>query len=65
MATWDVAGIEKIGWDWTGVIWLYDILTYMLLDPIKFGVRCAVSGSAWGLVLYYNEAKIFSHNFDL
>lgn len=67
MVTWDVAGIEKIGWGWTGVIWLYNILTYMLLDPIKFGVRYALSGRAWGLV-YDNrvsEAKIFPYYFIL
>lgn len=36
--TWEIAGIRKIGWGWTGVIWLYTFLTYFLLDPIKFGV---------------------------
>ena len=45
-ASWEFAGIRKIGWGWTGVIWLYNILTYMLLDPIKFGVRYALSGRA-------------------
>ncbi|CAK9146188.1 unnamed protein product [Ilex paraguariensis] len=50
-ATWKPAGIRKIGWGWTGVIWLYNILTYMLLDPIKFAVRYALSGRAWGLVV--------------
>lgn len=33
------------------MIWLYNTVTYMLLDPIKFGVRYALSGRAWGLVL--------------
>lgn len=51
--TWDFAGISKIGWRWTGVIWLYNIITYILLDPIKFAVRYALSGKAWGLV--YNQ----------
>ena len=45
-ASWEFAGIRKIGWGWTGVIWLYNILTYMLLDPIKFGVQYALSGRA-------------------
>ncbi|KAK2980436.1 hypothetical protein RJ640_014223, partial [Escallonia rubra] len=49
--TWEVAGIRKIGWGWTGVIWLYNISTYMLLDPIKFAVQYALSGRAWGLVV--------------
>ncbi|KAF9685433.1 hypothetical protein SADUNF_Sadunf03G0054100 [Salix dunnii] len=48
-ATWDFAGISKIGWRWTAVIWLYNIVTYMLLDPIKFAVRYALSGRAWSL----------------
>ncbi|GAB4844290.1 ATPase 7, plasma membrane-type [Ancistrocladus abbreviatus] len=45
--TWNVAGIQKIGWEWTGVIWLYNIVTYMLLDPLKFAVRYVLSGRAW------------------
>ncbi|XP_059636046.1 plasma membrane ATPase 1-like [Cornus florida] len=49
--TWKLAEIRKIGWGWTGVIWLYNILTYLLLDPIKFAVRYALSGRAWGLVV--------------
>ncbi|KAJ6942848.1 hypothetical protein NC652_008602 [Populus alba x Populus x berolinensis] len=52
-ATWDFAGISKIGWRWTAVIWLYNIVTYKLLDPIKFAVRYAQSGRAWSLV--YNQ----------
>lgn len=49
--SWDTAGIQKIGWGWTGVIWLYNIVTYMLLDPLKFAVQYALSGRAWGLVV--------------
>lgn len=49
--TWELAGIRAIGWGWTGVIWLYNILTYLLLDPIKFAVRYALSGRAWSLVV--------------
>lgn len=49
--TWEIAGIRKIGWGWTGVIWLYTILTYFLLDPIKFAVRYALSGEAWDLMV--------------
>ncbi|KAK4338209.1 hypothetical protein RND71_042696 [Anisodus tanguticus] len=51
------AGIEKIGWRWTGVIWLFNIITYFLLDPIKFSVRYALSGRAWGLLLNQKEAR--------
>jgi hypothetical protein len=48
-ATWKFAEIRKIGW--TGVIWIYNILTYFLLDPLKFAVRYAISGRAWDLVV--------------
>ncbi|XVF13440.1 hypothetical protein REPUB_Repub08aG0208000 [Reevesia pubescens] len=50
-ATWSFAGIRAVGWGWSGVIWLYNIVTYALLDPIKFAVRYALSGRAWDLVL--------------
>lgn len=49
-ASWNFAGIKHIGWKWTAVIWLYNIVTYLFLDPIKFAVRYALSGRAWGLV---------------
>lgn len=47
MADWKFAGIRSIGWGWTGVIWIYNIVTYMLLDPIKFVVRYGLSGKPW------------------
>lgn len=47
----DLFGIRKIGWGWTAVIWLFNIVSYMLLDPIKFAVRYSLSGRAWGLLL--------------
>ncbi|XP_018854468.2 plasma membrane ATPase 1-like [Juglans regia] len=50
-ANWGFAGIESIGWGWTGAIWLYSIVTYFLLDPLKFAVRYALSGRAWDLVV--------------
>ncbi|KAJ7950803.1 Plasma membrane ATPase [Quillaja saponaria] len=40
--TWKLAGIRSIGWGWTGVIWLYSIATYLLLDPIKFAVLLCI-----------------------
>ncbi|KAI3687211.1 hypothetical protein L1987_80905 [Smallanthus sonchifolius] len=60
--TWKFAMIHKIGWGWTGVIWLYNILSYMLLDPIKFAVRYALSGRAWGHVI--NRKTAFSTQKD-
>ncbi|KAK6157938.1 hypothetical protein DH2020_005252 [Rehmannia glutinosa] len=58
----DLMGIRKIGWGWTAVIWLYNILSYMLLDPIKFAVRYALSGRAWGLLL--NQKTAFTSRKD-
>ena len=50
-ASWHLAGIKAIGWGWIGIIWVYNIITYILLDPIKFAVRYALSGRAWNLVV--------------
>jgi len=50
-ATLKFTEIRKIGWGWTGVIWIYNILTYFLLDPLKFVVRYAISGHAGDLVV--------------
>ncbi|KAM7472045.1 hypothetical protein LguiA_010228 [Lonicera macranthoides] len=61
--TWGVAGIRKIGWRWTGVIWLYNTLNYMLLDPIKFAVQYALSGRAWGLVVDKRTAFTTAKDF--
>eukprot|EP00257_Ricinus_communis_P022509 XP_015582261.1 plasma membrane ATPase 1 [Ricinus communis] len=61
-ATWGFAGISKIGWKWTGAIWIYNIVTYMLLDPIKFAVRYALSGRAWSLV--YNQRTAMTTQKD-
>ncbi|KNA13259.1 hypothetical protein SOVF_118430 [Spinacia oleracea] len=57
-ASWQIAGIRKIGWGWTGVIWLYNIVTYMFLDPLKFAVRYALSGRAWHHM--FNEKTAFT-----
>ncbi|KAL3834988.1 hypothetical protein ACJIZ3_009724 [Penstemon smallii] len=58
----DFFGIRKIGWGWTAVIWLYNIVTYMFLDPIKFGVIYALSGRAWGHLL--NQKTAFTSQKD-
>lgn len=50
-ANWGFTGIRNIGWGWTGVIWLYNLVTYLFLDPLKFLARYALSGKAWGLVV--------------
>eukprot|EP00268_Persea_americana_P052445 TRINITY_DN5870_c0_g1_i1.p1 TRINITY_DN5870_c0_g1~~TRINITY_DN5870_c0_g1_i1.p1 ORF type:complete len:326 (+),score=53.40 TRINITY_DN5870_c0_g1_i1:453-1430(+) len=61
-ATWKFAGIRSIGWGWTGVIWLYSIVTYTLLDPLKFCVRYALAGKAWDLV--FNKKTAFTTQKD-
>ncbi|KAL6323058.1 hypothetical protein AAG906_024628 [Vitis piasezkii] len=53
---------QLIGWGWTAIIWVYNILTYLLLDPIKFAVRYALSGRAWGLVV--NQRTAFTNQKD-
>ncbi|KAL6124507.1 hypothetical protein ACLB2K_077019 [Fragaria x ananassa] len=55
-ATLKFTNIRSIGWGWAGVIRLFNIATYMLLDPIKFAVRYALSGQAWGLVVDQRSA---------
>ncbi|KAI3858962.1 hypothetical protein MKW98_028695 [Papaver atlanticum] len=49
-AGWSFTAIQGIGWGWAGVIWLYNIVTYIPLDMIKFLTRYALSGRAWDLV---------------
>ncbi|BAF10561.1 plasma membrane ATPase 1 isoform X1 [Oryza sativa Japonica Group] len=51
IATWEVASIRGIGWRWAGAIWVYNIVVYLLLDPMKFAVRYGLSGKAWNLVI--------------
>ncbi|KAL6847722.1 hypothetical protein ACP4OV_022510 [Aristida adscensionis] len=51
IVTWRLAGIRGIGWGWAGVVWVYNIVIYVFLDPIKFAVRYALSGKAWNLVI--------------
>ncbi|GAY43601.1 hypothetical protein CUMW_075740 [Citrus unshiu] len=62
LATSDFAGIHKIGWRWTSIIWLYNIIIYMLLDPIKVAVGYALSGRAWSLV--YNRRTALTAQKD-
>ncbi|XP_077236772.1 plasma membrane ATPase 1-like [Tasmannia lanceolata] len=61
-ANWKFAGIKSIGWRWTGVVWLFNIVTYMFLDPLKFCVQYALSGKAWGLVL--DQRTAFTNQKD-
>lgn len=50
-ANWSFAAIEGIGWGWAGVVWLYNLISYIPLDFIKFFTRYALSGKAWDLVI--------------
>ncbi|KAI4356650.1 hypothetical protein L6164_000656 [Bauhinia variegata] len=57
--SWNRGGISSIGWGWTGVIWLYNIIIYIFLDPIKFGVGYALSGRAWNLMTAFTNKNNF------
>ncbi|KAJ9556149.1 hypothetical protein OSB04_010763 [Centaurea solstitialis] len=61
--TWNFAKIGEIGWGWTGIVWLYNFLSYLLLDPIKFAVRYALSGRAWGHVINNKTAFTMQKDF--
>ncbi|XP_072986141.1 plasma membrane ATPase 1-like isoform X2 [Typha latifolia] len=61
--TLNIAGIRRIGWGWTGAIWVYNIVVYLLLDPIKFCVRYALSGKAWNLVIEKRTAFTSQKDF--
>ncbi|KAJ8900189.1 hypothetical protein K2173_024829 [Erythroxylum novogranatense] len=63
IANWEFAGIRSIGWGWTGAIWVFNIVTYLLLDPLKFAVRYALSGRAWNLVVDQRTALTSKKDF--
>ncbi|KAI3923369.1 hypothetical protein MKW98_026962, partial [Papaver atlanticum] len=46
-ADWSFAVFQGIGWGWVGVVWLYNIVTYIPIDFIKFLNRYTLSGRAW------------------
>ncbi|KAL5697390.1 P-type H(+)-exporting transporter [Ranunculus cassubicifolius] len=50
-ANWHFARVKGIGWGWAGVIWLYSIVFYFPLDPLKFIIRYTLSGKAWNNML--------------
>ncbi|CAI9095681.1 OLC1v1031677C1 [Oldenlandia corymbosa var. corymbosa] len=54
--------IRKISVGWALVIWVYNFLCYLLLDPIKFAIRYSLSGKAWDLLL--NQRMAFSTQKD-
>ncbi|KAG0607763.1 hypothetical protein M758_8G053300 [Ceratodon purpureus] len=55
-ASWEFARIEGCGWKWAGVVWLYDVVWYFPLDPIKMTSHYMLSGQAWTLL---TEHKVF------
>ncbi|KAK2445258.1 plasma membrane ATPase [Trifolium repens] len=58
-ANWEIAGIRSIGMGWAGVIWLFNIVTYVFLDPLKFAVAYQQSGRAWNLVTAFTNKNDF------
>ncbi|KAL3695064.1 hypothetical protein R1sor_008715 [Riccia sorocarpa] len=61
-ANWGFARIRGIGWGWAGVIWLYSIISYLPLDPIKLLVRYELSGKAWELL--FDRMTAFTEKKD-
>ncbi|BFI09746.1 H+-transporting ATPase [Marchantia polymorpha subsp. ruderalis] len=62
-ANWTFAHIKGIGWKWAGVIWLYSIISFIPLDPIKFAIRYILSGKAWNLMLERRTAFTSKKDF--
>uniref|UniRef100_A0A7I4EHS2 Plasma membrane ATPase n=1 Tax=Physcomitrium patens TaxID=3218 RepID=A0A7I4EHS2_PHYPA len=55
-ASWNFAKIQGCGWKWAGIVWIYDVLWYFPMDPIKMVSRYMLSGQAWTLM---TEHKVF------
>jgi H+-transporting ATPase len=62
-ATWGFANVRGIGWGWGGLIWLYSLVFYLPLDPIKFAIRYILSGRAWDNMLDSKTAFTRHKNF--
>ncbi|CAM6048858.1 unnamed protein product [Sphagnum compactum] len=62
-ANWGFAQVQGIGWGWAGVIWLYSLIFYLPLDPIKFAIRYILSGKAWDNLLDSKTAFTRQKNF--
>ncbi|KAG6502101.1 plasma membrane ATPase-like isoform X1 [Zingiber officinale] len=50
-ASWEFARIQGMGWGWAAVIWVYSLITFIPQDVLKFIIRYALSGRAWGNLL--------------
>ncbi|XP_058188292.1 ATPase 8, plasma membrane-type-like isoform X2 [Rhododendron vialii] len=55
-ANWEFARIQRIGWGWAGVIWIFSVVTYFPLDVLKFIIRYALSGKAWDSMIQNKTA---------
>ncbi|OAE28769.1 hypothetical protein AXG93_2446s1110 [Marchantia polymorpha subsp. ruderalis] len=42
--SWDYAFMEGLEWRWAAVVWLWSLITYIPLDPIKFAIRYGIAG---------------------
>ncbi|GAB2289571.1 ATPase 4, plasma membrane-type [Dionaea muscipula] len=62
-ANWAFAAIEGVGWGWAGIIWLFNIISYVLLDFLKFFIRYTMSGNAWDLVIEQRTAFTRKEHF--
>eukprot|EP01018_Ginkgo_biloba_P010991 Gb_14669 [translate_table: standard] len=62
-ANWEFTSIMGIGWGWAGIVWLYNLITFLPLDIIKFLIRYGMSGKPWDLVLEQRTTFTRQKNF--
>lgn len=48
---------------WSGVIWLYSLVTYLPLDLFKFAIRYVLAGKAWNNLLQNKTAFTTKKDF--
>ncbi|XP_078443683.1 plasma membrane ATPase isoform X2 [Wolffia australiana] len=64
-ANWGFARIKGTGWGWSGVIWLYSVVTFLPLDLLKFLIRYILSGKAWYSLLDKRVAFTTKKDFGI
>nr|PNR43368.1 hypothetical protein PHYPA_015748 [Physcomitrium patens] len=52
----EFAHTRGCGWGWAGVVWLYDVVSYLPLDIIKLVCQYIQTGHAWNLMM---EQRVF------
>jgi len=62
-ANWEFARIEGCGWRWAMAVWIYNLVSYIPLDIIKFTCHYFLSGRAWDLLTEKRVAFTRSKNY--